>query len=102
MRGGGEGGSKKVALAHEALMGSIAEKKLHHAGLGNQLVRRLRTHTLNAVRRESSAGVTFGKESRESPKKVDAYAALMLANACWNDYRSKDRGKPKTGKAWFF
>ena len=102
MRGGGEGGSRKVALAHEALMSSITEKKLHHAGLGNQLVRRLRTHTLNAVRRESSAGVTFGKESRESPKKVDAYAALMLANACWNDYRSKDRGKPKTGKAWFF
>lgn len=36
-------------------------------------------HILNARRRLNRFGVSFGKESRESPKKVDALAALMLA-----------------------
>lgn len=39
----------------------------------------LRRHVLNARRRVGRFGVSFGKESRESPKKVDALAALLLA-----------------------
>ncbi|GAB1641753.1 terminase [Krasilnikovia sp. MM14-A1259] len=40
---------------------------------------RLRRHVLNARRRPNRWGVSFGKETRESPKKVDALAALLLA-----------------------
>lgn len=39
----------------------------------------LTRHILNGRRRLNRWGVYFGKESRESPKKVDAIAALMLA-----------------------
>ncbi|WP_424936680.1 MULTISPECIES: hypothetical protein [Bacteria] len=39
----------------------------------------LTRHVLNARRRINRWGVYFGKESRESPKKVDALAALVLA-----------------------
>lgn len=40
---------------------------------------RLIRHILNARRRSTRWGWSFGKESRESPKKVDALAALLLA-----------------------
>lgn len=39
----------------------------------------LTRHMLNARRRINRWGVYFGKETRESPKKVDAVAALVLA-----------------------
>jgi len=39
----------------------------------------LTRHVLNARRRPNRWGVSFGKESRESPKKVDVLAALVLA-----------------------
>jgi hypothetical protein len=39
----------------------------------------LTRHVLNGRRRPNRWGVSFGKESRESPKKVDALAALVLA-----------------------
>jgi hypothetical protein len=40
---------------------------------------RLRRHVLNARRRPNRWGVSFGKETRESPKKVDVLAAWILA-----------------------
>lgn len=39
----------------------------------------LTRHVLNARRRPNRWGVGFGKENRESPKKVDAVAAMLLA-----------------------
>ena len=39
----------------------------------------LTRHVLNGRRRPNRWGVSFGKETRESPKKVDALAALILA-----------------------
>ena len=36
-------------------------------------------HLLNARRRPNRWGISFGKENRESPKKVDVLAALLLA-----------------------
>lgn len=39
----------------------------------------LTRHVLNARRRPNRWGVSFGKETRESPLKVDALAALVLA-----------------------
>jgi hypothetical protein len=38
-----------------------------------------RRHVLNARRRPNRWGVSFGKETRESPKKVDALASFVLA-----------------------
>ena len=43
----------------------------------------LKRHILNARRRPNRWGVSFGKETRESPKKVDALAALLLARMAW-------------------
>ncbi|MEU7177036.1 MULTISPECIES: terminase [Streptomyces] len=40
---------------------------------------RLLTHLKNARRRPNAFGVSFGKESRESARKVDGAAALVLA-----------------------
>lgn len=39
----------------------------------------LTRHYLNARRRLNQFGTTFGKESRESPRKIDALAATLLA-----------------------
>ncbi|WWV91831.1 terminase large subunit [Microbacterium phage phiMiGM15] len=56
--------------AHELVAGSSK-------GLaGHEILTR---HVLNARRRPNRWGVAFGKETRESPKKVDALAALVLA-----------------------
>jgi phage terminase large subunit-like protein len=77
---------KRSTLAHERLMRSIFDKKLGHNG---DLA--MRRHVLNARRRTNNYGVSFGKESRESPRKVDIYAALMLAHEALHDLRT--RGK---------
>lgn len=60
--------------AVEALNRAIVERELPHNGDP-----RLRRHVLNARRRPNRWGISFGKESRESPKKCDALAALVLA-----------------------
>lgn len=103
MRGGPANGgqSRKVVYAHEALISNWNARSLRHRGGQDPLTGALRRHMLNAVRREGDFGVGFSKESPESPKKIDAYSALVLANACLNDYRAKDKGKPKTGRAWW-
>ncbi|WP_336628433.1 MULTISPECIES: hypothetical protein [unclassified Microbacterium] len=56
--------------AHELLAGSSAGLQGHEI---------LTRHVLNGRRRINRWGVYFGKETRESPKKVDALAALVLA-----------------------
>jgi hypothetical protein len=80
------GSLKRSTLAHERLMRTIFDGKLHHNG---DLA--MRRHVLNVRRRTNNFGVGFGKESRESPRKVDIYAALMLAHEALHDLRT--RGK---------
>jgi hypothetical protein len=71
--------------AVEALNRAIVEKEtpwgphflLNHTDVRADEV--LKRHVLNGRRRLNRWGVYFGKESRESPKKVDALAALMLS-----------------------
>ena len=89
---------KLVTRAHERLMQAIFDRKLSHNG-----DRTLRRHVLNARRRNNNYGVSFGKESKDSPRKVDAYAALMLAHEAMNDYRtgSKKTKKPSGKRAYF-
>ncbi|AGM12182.1 terminase large subunit [Streptomyces phage Zemlya] len=88
---------KLVTMAHERLMRSIFDKKLAHDG-----DRSLRRHALNARRRTNNYGVSFGKESRESPRKVDAYAALMLAHEALYDLRARGKKqKARSGRGYF-
>lgn len=60
--------------AAEALRRAILDLDCPHDGEP-----RLRRHMLNARKHVNRWGTTFRKESRESPMKVDAVAALMLA-----------------------
>lgn len=62
--------------AAEALHRSIVDGDLPHNYGHDSPVRR---HFLNARRRVNRYGVTFGKEGRESPHKVDIVAATLLA-----------------------
>ena len=98
MRGAG----KRVTMANELLMSVILQGDLK-LPKPRGLALSLRRHMLNARRRENLYGVSFDKESRKSPKKVDAYAALLLAHTALNDLRQKAKPeKQRTGRAWFF
>lgn len=69
----------------ESLNRAIVEKEMPwgpHTLLNEPTVRAdevLKRHILNGRRRLNRWGVSFGKESRESPKKVDVLAALVLS-----------------------
>lgn len=89
---------QRVTRAHERLVQDILDKKLFHDGDPD-----LQTHVLNARRRVNAYGVSFGKESRESPRKVDLYAALMLAHEAMFDFYAKAKPeKPAHDtRGWF-
>ena len=88
---------QRVTRAHERLMRSIFDGKLGHDG---DLA--LRRHVLNARRRSNNYGVSFGKESRESPRKVDLYAALMLAHEALYDLRTRGKKtKARSGRSYW-
>jgi hypothetical protein len=90
--------SQKVStMAHERLMRSIFDKKLIHDG-----DLKLRRHALNARRRTNNYGVGFGKESKDSPRKVDAYAALLLAHEALVEMRARGKKKKqRSGRGYF-
>ncbi|MEU7570322.1 terminase [Micromonospora sp. NPDC049240] len=89
------GSQKRNTQAHERLMSSIFNGKLHHDG---DLT--LKRHVLNAHRRNTPYGVSFQKASEN--RKVDAYAALMLAHEALHDLRTRGRKtKPKTGRSYW-
>ncbi|QDP44209.1 terminase large subunit [Streptomyces phage Celia] len=88
---------KTSTLAHERLMRSVFDKKLKHDG---DLT--LRRHALNARRRTNNYGISFGKESKDSPKKVDAYAALLLAHEALIELRARGKKvRKRTGRGYF-
>ncbi|MGC5319304.1 terminase [Micromonospora arida] len=68
------GHQSETVRAVEALHRAIIDGELPHNGDP-----KLRRHFMNARRRPNRWGVSFGKETRESPKKVDAVAATLLA-----------------------
>jgi hypothetical protein len=80
---------KRATMANERLMRSVFDKSLRHNG---DIA--MRRHALNARRRTNNFGISFGKESRESSRKVDIYAALMLAHEALYDLRTRGK-KPK-------
>lgn len=90
---------KKSTEAHENLMQAVYDKRIHHNG---DLA--LQRHVMNARRATNSWGISFRKETPDSPKKVDAYAALLLAYHALNDMkvRGKDRGPKRQAGIWAF
>lgn len=77
--------------ATERLTAAIRDGAVRHAG--DPVLRR---HVLNARRRPNRYGISFGKESRESPNKVDAFAAAQLADMARHDLLETG-WKPATG-----
>ncbi|MGW5735724.1 MULTISPECIES: terminase [Streptomyces] len=67
------GNQREITVEHEAMVGSIENHNISHNG--SLLLRR---HVENARKRYNQYGMSFGKESRLSRKKVDAYAAMLL------------------------
>ena len=87
MRGNGE----KITRSNEALVQTVRDRRIYHNG--DHLLRR---HALNAKQFENKWGTTFRKDSRESPNKVDGYAALLLAFIALNDLAERGRKAPVT------
>lgn len=103
------GGQSKITKENESIMDKVFETKnqvdqgsldklpfLHN---GNRI---LRKHALNARRRPNRYGTTFGKESRESPLKVDAYAAMLLAEMAYRDLNESGNLKRRTGHVYAY
>lgn len=85
-----------LTQATERLVAAINDGSLKHDG--GSLLRR---HVLNARRRPNRWGISFGKERKDSPKKVDAFAALQLADMARADLLAATSGKRvRSGKVW--
>ena len=80
------GGLKKTTLTNETIVAAVQQKALVYDGHET-----LTRHLLNVRRHGNRFGVSFRKESRDSPKKIDAYAAALLAFMAANDVA--ERGK---------
>lgn len=76
----------------ERLVGAIRDGQIRVTGDAT-----LRRHFLNARKRHNRYGVSFGKESRESPNKVDAFAAAQLADMARHDLIEKGWRAPSQG-----
>ena len=95
------GSLKRSTLANEALMDAIIQHRFKVAEKAKpmnatndevDIAWTLRRHVMNTRRRENNYGVSFGKESKNSHRKVDGYAALLLAYQALLDW--VERGKP--------
>ncbi len=93
------GHPQEITHAVEGLHRAILDRELPHNGDP-----RLTRHVLNARRRPNRHGVSFGKETRESPKKVDLVAAMLLARMARDRVLGEGvlRKKKKPGKFYSF
>lgn len=80
------GGIRRTTLTNETIVAAVQQKALAYDGHPT-----LTRHMLNVRRHNNNVGVSFRKESRDSPKKIDAYAAALLAFMAANDVA--ERGK---------
>jgi hypothetical protein len=84
------GNAERIARGVEALLAMVQDKRIFHNG-----DKALKVHALNAKRRRNPYGLTFGKAHAESPRKVDAVAATLLAFIAMNDLaESGKKAKP--------
>lgn len=77
----------------ERVHNEITERAFAHDG--DPLVR---LHVLNARRRPNAWGVSFGKEHRESSRKIDALPALILARMARRAYLALPEARRRRGK----
>lgn len=87
---------QRTTITNEALMEAVRQRLVKHDGGLT-----LRKHVLNARRRPNRWGVSFGKESKNSPRKIDAYAALLLSEVARAEYVAKG-AKPRESKMVVF
>jgi hypothetical protein len=90
----------ETTKAAEAYHDAILEQDLTHSG-----DKRIDQYHYNARRRPNNYGVTFGKESAFSSRKVDGAAAAMLARKARQDYlalpdNKKRQPKRKASVSW--
>lgn len=84
--------SKKTAQHHELFLGDLERGEIIHSG-----DRTLRQHALNARARWHGEFRSFGKETRGSTKKIDAYAGAIMADIARSNLLSGTKtGKPKS------
>lgn len=89
------GHQEETIRGHEAFMQEVADRTIWHNGDPV-----LRKHALNARRRtENRYGISFGKESRESPNKIDAYAATICAYLALRAYLREDKHEPPVNRS---
>lgn len=87
---------QQLTAATERLVAAIQDGSLHHDG--GSLLRR---HVLNARRRPNKWGISFGKETRDSVRKVDGFAALQLADMARADLlASTTKKRARSGRVW--
>lgn len=80
--------------ASEAFLDAIVEGALTHDGNPT-----FTQHVLNARNRPNNYGITFGKESRFSSRKVDCLAAAVLARQARQDYVALPEDKKRARAA---
>ncbi|WP_309054526.1 terminase [Streptomyces sp.] len=88
------GRSFQIVRALEKFRSSVVDGELSHDG-SSVLTR----HILNARRRESRSGIQIMKEHPDSPRKIDAAIAAVLAWQCRVDAMAKGLGRKKAGKS---
>ncbi|MGW9399343.1 terminase [Streptomyces sp. NPDC055642] len=88
------GRAVQIVRALEKFRSSVADGELTHDGTSV-----LTRHILNARRRESRSGIQIMKEHPESPRKIDAAIAAVLAWQCRVDAMAKGLGRKKAGKS---
>jgi hypothetical protein len=88
------GRSNLIVRALEKFRSSVVDGELTHDG--SSVMAR---HVLNARRRESRSGIQIAKEHPESPRKIDAAVAAVLAWQCRVDAVAKGLGKKKAARA---
>lgn len=97
------GHQQELTKATEALVQAIEDRKILHTDH-----KMLNRHVGNARRRPNRWGVSFGKESRESPKKVDGFAATQLADMARRallaspDWAKRQKKRQRTGRVHGF
>lgn len=75
----------RVAPLVKEWLADLAELRITHAADP-----RLTRHVLNAVVKETASGISFAKEKRHSPRKVDGFAASLLATGARRYIQAQD------------
>ncbi|WP_241779650.1 phage terminase family protein [Streptomyces natalensis] len=98
------GGLQELTLANERLVSAVENSQVRHPGEAIPLGRTLRRHVLNTRRRPNRYGLSFGKANRESAHKIDAYAAMLLADLARHRLIESGKTRPseRSGAVFFF